>query len=200
MKKSTIELIGLTFLVAGVPETSAEFNARVLELTGETEDTCVVEAISNKDYRTYYPRVRAELSKHIASLGFARAAKTSKGKSGKEITTYTETETVHIKRAVGEGIVTQADLKTIGQAWIDANPWDTVCLGTAGRTASLPKDIERKAQEMLDAGDTDFDAVEAKIAGFIPGFVLDRDGENEAPTLETLGRALVAFRKAVTAF
>lgn len=196
MKQVSIELLGLTLSGVEVPETSAELNELAKQLTGEDRDVALEESTANLHYRGYFPKIHRALSDAIEAKGFERLKEVTQGKNG-EVTKFLESPAKHLDRAKVDGFTSVSELTAIGNEWIKNNQWaQTVLAESSRQSKSLPKDIVAKATSML-AETADWDAVEEKFATVLPGFVLARDGENDAPSLDTLARALVAFRTAM---
>ena len=173
MKTETIELLGLSFHVSGRPETSAELNTRYAELTGKPEDVAREEAVANLDYRSYYGKLRGAISKAVDKV-CPRDKTVSEGKSGAPITKYKETEAKHIQRGIDDGFISAAEVAAIGQAWVDANPWDVTVLTEASRSTKLPKEDVAAAEKLLGNPNTDWGVVETKFQAVLgESFVLD---------------------------
>ncbi len=200
MKNITIELVGLLGLLVNVPATSEELNLKAQEInSGKLEDVAWEEATSNLNYRTYYPKLRRAISDAVEALGFPRNKTTTKSaKTGGEVVKFLETEVSHLKRARAEKAVTEEQLRQFALDFIAANDWSKTCLGATERSKKLPADIVAQAETMLAEDDRDWDMTELKFQAQLgDGFVLERDGEDNKPSAETLGAALVAFRAAL---
>lgn len=173
-------------LTHSVPATTDEYNA----LAPKRENACLVDAVSNVEYRGVFPEFRAKLVEMLEKeTGVALI------NSGTEDDPVWESEGKYLKRAVAASGLTKeafiAKYTPAAQAILDGIAFDPSVKERTGDGPAIGKNDLKLADELIARGADKVNAVAASLA--------QKLGREVATDQKSLARALADFRRAKAA-